>query len=163
MSHLRRNRARGKGGFVYLIAPEAALHRPEFDEGALVKIGYTADHPSKRLRNFQTGSPVCLRIWAYFDGSPSLEIALHNTFSSLRSHGEWFFIQRKLWAFMAYMADEPYVGNHVDREFLEVAVADNIFSSGSHFPEYSDEEWDQSGDGRYLAKHFPDLWAEYQE
>ncbi len=62
-------------------------------EGAgtgLIKLGRAID-PAKRLRELQVGSPVQLRLLA---SAPETlrrtESALHRTFASSRSHGEWF-------------------------------------------------------------------------
>ena len=143
-------------GFVYFIGPEALLHR----EDSLVKIGFTKSHPKVRLANFQTGSPEHLVLWAYTPGGLDLEKAFHATFANLNSHGEWFYVERKLECLLCYLGDEPDIGNLISRERLEDAIHDNIFSNCAPHPSISDEEWQSSASPECLASHFPDLWLE---
>jgi hypothetical protein len=151
---------RPKRGFVYFICPEALLHRPRGDQGAMVKIGYTGGNPKARLRALQTGSPMYLRVWAYIDGTEELEAAFHNAFAPLRSHGEWFYCEGKLRDFMAYLGEEPNVGLHVGEEALEAAVHDNVFSLHPPHPSVDPEEWLASAYPAALAGFFPDAWVE---
>jgi len=69
--------------FVYLIGPE-----PDYP-GSLIKIGVTTDL-QKRLQTFQSGSPLPLAVKWAVPGDRSLELWLHQEFSSERRHGEWF-------------------------------------------------------------------------
>lgn len=55
-----------------------------------VKIGFTKNSPSARLRELQTGSPQELCIIATEPGSICNERALHDRFADYRLHGEWF-------------------------------------------------------------------------
>lgn len=145
-------------GFVYFIAPEAALHREEYD--SLVKIGFTRGNPHDRLRNLQTGSPLRLVLWAYIDGTPELEKAFHDAFAELQSHGEWFFVLFKLWDFLRYLGEEPNIGQRVTRERLEVAVYDVLFSDVVPHPSVPEEAWKRSIDMAPLRPFFPELWEE---
>jgi Meiotically up-regulated gene 113 len=54
-----------------------------------IKIGRSMD-VRKRLRALQTGSPVDLKIMAWFPGCGPSEHDLHQRFSEYRRHGEWF-------------------------------------------------------------------------
>lgn len=55
-----------------------------------IKIGFTSDSVTRRLRSLQLGSPVELRVAGYFHGIQQDEIDLHKRFDRLRSHREWF-------------------------------------------------------------------------
>lgn len=140
-------------GFVYFIGPEALLHRR--DGSALVKIGFTSSNPLQRLRSLQTGSPLPLRLWAYVEGTEALEAALHSTFAELRSHGEWFFVQDKLYAFLRYLGEEPDIGRLIPREQVEVAIYDCLLCDTAPHPSYDPEMYAISGNARFLVKHFP--------
>lgn len=144
-------------GFVYFVAPEALLHR---SDDAVVKIGYTANHPLGRLRNLQCGSPLPLVLWAYIRGSTALERAFHEAFASLRSHGEWFYAQSKLHDFLAYLGDEPNIGNLISDEQLEVALFDVLFCDHPSHPSIAEDEWVRSCDTSALRSFFPEVWAE---
>ncbi|MEU3363876.1 MarR family transcriptional regulator [Streptomyces pseudogriseolus] len=54
-----------------------------------VKIG-VSDDPEARLDDLQTGSPVPLVLLWQVHGGQRLEIALHERFAAVRTHGEWF-------------------------------------------------------------------------
>ena len=147
-------------GFVYFIAPEALLHRPFGDQGAMVKIGFTRGNPFARLCALQTGSPLHLKVWAYTDGTLELEGALHNAFAPLRSHGEWFFCEGKLFDLMAYLAEEPNTGNHASQARFEAAVSDTLFTDWPPHPSVDKEQWVASANPAALADFFPDAWVE---
>lgn len=147
-------------GFVYFIAPEALLHRPQFDEGRLVKIGFTSQHPYTRLKALQTGSPLHLKVWAYIRGPKALESAFHRTFGPLSSHGEWFFVTGKLADFMAHLGDEPDVGNLLTEDRIGGAVHDSIFAKHPPHPSIDRKEWLESACPENLAPFFADEWLE---
>lgn len=115
-------------GFVYFIAPEAVLHRNESDSCVRVKIGFTTGHPRQRLNALQTGSPVSLSLWAFTPGSEALERAFHETFSELRSHGEWFFVVDKLRLLLSMLGQEPNIGQLIPREQMSVAIRDALIA-----------------------------------
>lgn len=54
-----------------------------------IKIGIT-NNITARFKALQTGSPVGLRLLTTLPGSSVLESTLHQRFSHLRLHGEWF-------------------------------------------------------------------------
>jgi len=56
----------------------------------LIKIGYTGDDASKRLRALQTGCPSGLQLLHIEDGEAADESRLHQTFAAFRERGEWF-------------------------------------------------------------------------
>ncbi len=125
--------------YVYFIAPEAVFCRRE-EALQVVKIGFTKSHPSARMNNLQTGSPVTLELLAFIDGSPDLERAFHECFAELRWQGEWFLLERKLHDFIGYFDGMPPNDRYVQRERLEVSIFDNIFARASSHPSMTDEE-----------------------
>lgn len=73
---------RRQPGWIYAIQAET---------GGPVKIGF-AQNPPERLRGFQAGCPIPLRIvgqWRCRD-QYGMETRLHRRFASARLHGEWF-------------------------------------------------------------------------
>lgn len=56
----------------------------------LVKIGFTAGDPTKRLKELQTGCPQRLELLAAIDGTEADEGRWHKDFERDRAHGEWF-------------------------------------------------------------------------
>lgn len=59
-------------------------------DGGPVKVGKSSN-PLMRLRSFQSGSPVELKIVRTIENVPgSVESVIHRCFSELRLHGEWF-------------------------------------------------------------------------
>ena len=55
-----------------------------------VKIGYSKDHPLKRLKTLQTGSVDELELIGMLEGEPRDEAEWHRRFRHLRIRGEWF-------------------------------------------------------------------------
>lgn len=151
---------RPRRGFVYFICPEAILHRKRGDDGARVKIGYTGGNPKERLRALQTGSPMPLVLWAYADGTEELEAAFHNAFAPLRSHGEWFYCEGKLFDLMACLGDEPNVGNYISEDRLEAVISDMVFTNLPPHPSVDEKEWLSTANPAALAGFFPDAWVE---
>jgi hypothetical protein len=68
-------------GWLYLVRDEA--------DDDVVKIGYAKD-PHSRLQGLQTGSASRLRLSDKIPGTLAGERALHEAFSALRLHHEWF-------------------------------------------------------------------------
>jgi len=101
-----------------------------------------------------------LKIWAFVDGTEALEQAFHRAFDELRSHGEWFFIEFKLRDFLHYLGQEPFVGQHITREQLEVALFDVVFAPGAPHPDVPEEAYLRSCDHSHLRSFFPDVWEE---
>jgi Meiotically up-regulated gene 113 len=62
----------------------------------LVKIGYCAGDPMKRLRELQTGSSHELILLAALSGSQEDERRIHREFACYRVRGEWFQLPAKL-------------------------------------------------------------------
>lgn len=71
---------RGLTDWLYFIQPVGGGH---------VKIGRAID-PLKRLKDFQAGSPVRLRIIAAIPDGGDDEKQIHKLLSKYRRHGEWF-------------------------------------------------------------------------
>lgn len=155
-----RRQSRRKKGYVYFIAPEACLWRPDGNEGRRVKIGFTSGEPDSRLRTLRTGSPLTLVLWAYVRGTPELEAALHETFAPLRCHGEWFVADHKLQDMLCYLGDEPGIGNLISEDAFESALFDNVFSHCAPHPLVPEKEYLASANAEALARLYPDLWKE---
>lgn len=102
-------------GNIYFIAPEAVLMRPHDCELAMVKIGFTADLPQRRLDQLQAGSPCALSLLFFVRGSQAAEQALHETYCDLRSHREWFFVSGALRSMLEKMEHAIEATEH-DRE-----------------------------------------------
>lgn len=64
-----------------------------------IKIGYTKK-PLQRLENLKCGAPFKLKLLASMPGSVKLEKYLHERFSDLHHHGEWFRADEKLLRFI---------------------------------------------------------------
>lgn len=56
----------------------------------LVKIGFTENYPTIRLRQLQTGSGGTLHLVAFISARANLERELHRQFSVQHERGEWF-------------------------------------------------------------------------
>jgi hypothetical protein len=68
-------------GVVYLIGVK---------RGGVVKIGHAID-VDRRLKDLRTGFPGAgIYVLSFIPGSNRLEAGLHDLFSDLRIHGEWF-------------------------------------------------------------------------
>lgn len=128
-------------GFVYLIG------NYDFD---LVKIGYTAKHPSSRLKALQTGCPVPLSILGFMEGDPELEAKLHRTFAPLRLHGEWFRMEGKLVGFVLYFDEENCSTQPAAPDRLEIALHDNVLANIPPHPSMDH--------AAFLASADPSLW-----
>jgi hypothetical protein len=75
-----RSKIKGQGYIYFIQAPDCGP----------VKIGFTTDHPKRRLTQLQTGSPVELTLRAMIRGTHKDELSLHAQFAANRLHGEWF-------------------------------------------------------------------------
>lgn len=56
----------------------------------LVKVGFTAGPPAKRLKGMRSGSASPISFLAALPGCRDLESALHEAMAPWREHGEWF-------------------------------------------------------------------------
>lgn len=58
-----------------------------------VKIGWSEYHPSRRLKELQTGESDDLKLEGFISGSEAKEKSLHYNFSQyrIRKNGEWFY------------------------------------------------------------------------
>ena len=68
-------------GYVYIAKAEGT----EF-----IKVGYSSFHPSRRVRDLGTGSPVALTLKQFWEGRFKDESELHQALSKYRTRGEWF-------------------------------------------------------------------------
>lgn len=61
----------------------------QLGDNGRIRIGYSKD-PTKRLKTLQTGVPDALNLLGVLNGDKAREEAIHQRFSDLRAHGEWF-------------------------------------------------------------------------
>lgn len=64
-------------------------------DNGLAKIGF-AKNPKQRFTNIQTASPLKLELAAVIPGAMVNEKQLHERFSHVRRHGEWFEITSEI-------------------------------------------------------------------
>jgi hypothetical protein len=71
-------------GYIYVIGPSR-------EEGR-VKVGISKNHPLKRLKQLQTGSPYPLRLYGYRKAVnyAEVEAEAHRRLAGVSSHLEWF-------------------------------------------------------------------------
>lgn len=82
-------------GFIYFMLAEHNLVRP------MLKIGFSLRSPDERLKSCQTGSPVkLLHLVGFVVGQMRDERELHRNFAAQHSHGEWFFFEDELEAYV---------------------------------------------------------------
>lgn len=67
-----------------------------------IKIGFSK-HPEKRVNSIMTSSPFELELLGVINGTLEEEQALHQRFSHLRAHREWFEATPELRAYIAHM------------------------------------------------------------
>jgi hypothetical protein len=149
-------------GYVYFI--QAPIN-------GFIKIGWTAEHPTVRLRYLRHGSPVPLEPVAMRRGTRKLEAELHARFAHLRAHGEWFrpgedlldFIREKGLKFPLKRQLPPSPDDVVaERQFWAIAAAyegpDPERFSGLKKHERMEvvQEWRVAEAGRLRAEGLPD-------
>lgn len=66
------------------------LYFIELGAGGPIKIGYTASHAAKRMKQLQTGQPERLSLLGTIPGSLDDEGSLHEELRGYRVGGEWF-------------------------------------------------------------------------
>jgi hypothetical protein len=144
-------------GFVYFLGPD------DWRVGK-VKIGYTVGHPNGRLAGLQTGCPFKLAVYGFTPGDFSLERALHETFASLRQHGEWFDMEGKLLSLVSCLYFDKY-GRlpHTEKEF-GAHVGATVCSDEPPHPTFcSMDRWMDSADSEPIGDWLHDrAWAAYQ-
>jgi len=86
-------------GFVYFIRAEGT---------GSIKIGFSTNHPSIRLKELQTGSPSKLELVSFYEGSQIEENELHHEFAEERGNGEWFEESPRLKAKIKELIEESY-------------------------------------------------------
>ncbi len=72
--------------------PKVYLIKIVNDDKSLYKIGFTKGSVHKRVRELQTGCPYEIRVVDTYSSEYGtiIESTLHNMFSHLKTHGEWF-------------------------------------------------------------------------
>lgn len=136
--------------FVYLIGPADWRH-------AAVKIGVTSGHPLNRLACFQTGSPVKLDLYGYFEGNHELERTLHETFRPVHRHGEWFNLDGRLLAFVGDLYFSTLGRRKWSNEELYASINSLVLSDTPPHPSFSTEsEWLDSANGASLSAWMAD-------
>jgi hypothetical protein len=72
------------------IAEHGAVYLIGTKRGGVVKIGHAVD-VDRRLKDLRTGFPGAgIYVLSFIPGSNRLEAGMHDLFSDLRIHGEWF-------------------------------------------------------------------------
>lgn len=99
---------------------------------SLIKIGKTESDPTDRMRCFQTGSPDRLSLLKSirYPKDQDYEKVVHNHFSHLRTHGEWFRPDEDLLLFIENAID---LGNDNDPSKVQ-EVSERDFRVRSLFP-----------------------------
>ena len=139
-------------GWVYLITMEP-------DE--YVKIGFTRRDPNARLNALQTGCPQPLHLRAFFPASQEEEKRLHAVFGELRYQGEWFYNERKLSDFVAYL---DRGGRPSTRQDFKNALHDCVMQTmWTPYHRLSQEEWDASADYMPFRRLLWDNFGPWEE
>ena len=60
------------------------------DSNNYIKIGWTKNHPVRRLKNLQVGCPYPLKIIGLMECDPTVERSLHTVFEQYKIINEWF-------------------------------------------------------------------------
>lgn len=105
------------------------LHAPSVN---LIKIGRSSD-PERRFAEVRLISPVSLDVVGVIDGGSDVEAALHQKFSHLRSHGEWFHATADLMRFAvveSLMSAWNKAGKEARDEFLS-RIDTPVFDRGA--------------------------------
>lgn len=102
MSSLSLNRA----GFVYFV---------QEDELKRIKIGFTASHPSKRLKTLANASSQKLVFLGFQLGDEALEKKLHRKFAALHCRNEWFHAGPDLLAYIDRLSYGPEFENALQK------------------------------------------------
>ncbi|CAB4137655.1 Bacteriophage T5, Orf172 DNA-binding [uncultured Caudovirales phage] len=142
---------------VYFIGPVERRY-------GIVKIGMTRAGVLNRLSALQTGSPMPLCIYAFVEDEGRLERALHETFASLREHGEWFRLEYKLLELVEHLAGVTYGDRPASRSELWDGLF-NIVCTDEVPLRWEDEEdaYLFSADAGHMSMYTHDIaWAEYQ-
>lgn len=74
--------------------------------GGPIKIGYTEKNLASRISGVQVGSSEKLDLICAIPGNMALERRLHNTFDSIRLHGEWFYPAKHLTDYIDYLYEK---------------------------------------------------------
>lgn len=93
--------------------------------GPKVKVGYSGDHPTRRWRLLQCGSPVPLYRWGFAPGTRIDERRLHRRFRGYRSEGEWFWAVGKMLGHLL-TCQTPWITEADDVTDYELAVLSNM-------------------------------------
>ena len=95
-------------------------------EAGPIKIGYTEQHPYKRMKALQTSVSEKLTLLSYIDGDKNVEKNLHVKFSPDRIRGEWFNPSNALLDFIASnkIPKVDYVEKEIDE--CEIVLGNTI-------------------------------------
>src|SRR5690606_18191870 len=74
--------------------------------GDFVKIGKATGSAKSRVNQLKTGCPFPIEVMTTVPGGLDKERSLHEQFSHLRSHGEWFHAHPLLLSFIKNVAKE---------------------------------------------------------
>jgi hypothetical protein len=103
-----------------------------FGTHRLVKIGYSKDHPWKRMATMQTGTPERLHLLGMAPGSPEDEAAWHKRFAHLRVRGEWF-----KWTPELRQAAKSHLHDPFSRKARKLAIDNGL----DPLPEFGTKAW----------------------
>lgn len=96
-------------GFVYFVQAE----------NGLIKIGFTTEHPLKRMASLRGSSPLRLSLMGVIVSSRSFEGYMHDRFAKYHSHAEWFHPGERLLYLIRRWAKEPVrVQSYMTHVFL---------------------------------------------
>ena len=84
--------------------PRGTIYFVEAVGTGYVKIGFTRQMASRRVRELQTASPHELRLLAWMEEFEGREATIHARFHHLRYRGEWFRLDEALRLFVAEVA-----------------------------------------------------------
>lgn len=68
------------------------LLKIDTDDKRLYKIGSTRNSIQKRIKSLQTGCPYEIKLVDYYESNYGqlIERTIHNNYSYMKTHGEWF-------------------------------------------------------------------------
>jgi hypothetical protein len=134
------------------------VHAPALQ---VVKIGFTAGDPSRRLTMLRTGCPCDLVLLATMDGDETVERELHIRFAEYRSRGEWFYFCPPLRELVASLTpkeakpkkltqrdiaekaglSEPYVSQLLSGKRVHIPAILHLFkTTGVRAPHFADTD-----------------------
>lgn len=102
--------------------------------GGLIKIGHS-ECPEDRLSQFQNVTPFKLRLLATEPGGRKKEEELHERFSILREHGEWFRPEYNLLAYIARISKRKHdqIASPVEELLMRIESGEGLTSKIANY------------------------------